>query len=132
MSELKEWDWDDQLLTGEETVDYQHKILFRVINDLIRAVNMSDDTSSILVEVALDELLKYAGYHFSDEEELMKKKQYSGFGMHKAQHEMFVEKILVFKTRMNNNENIGKELVDFMFHWLINHIKKLDKEALKA
>ncbi len=132
MSVIAEWNWDDKLITGEETVDYQHKILFRVINDLIRALNMSDNTTSLLTEVAIDELLKYAGYHFSEEEEIMKKKQYIGFGSHKAQHEQFVTSILNFKKRYNQDENVGHDLINFMQNWLINHILKLDKEALKA
>ncbi len=37
----QEWMWTDEFVTGQETVDYQHKILFNTINDLVRACNES-------------------------------------------------------------------------------------------
>ncbi|MGZ3809873.1 MAG: bacteriohemerythrin [Bacteriovorax sp.] len=127
-----EWKWDDVYLTDHATVDYQHKILFNVINDLIRARNASDDPNGLLVEVALDELLKYATYHFRDEEEVMIKHNYDDLIQHQAQHKNFVDVMLKFKSRFDNNENITDELLNFMQKWLLDHILTRDKKAMNA
>ena len=80
----EEWKWNDSLITSEEMVDYQHKNLFRTINDLIRACNESDTPNGLLVEVGLDELLKYATYHFKEEEQVMEKHHYPNQPNHTA------------------------------------------------
>lgn len=30
----QEWVWTEEFITGQETVDYQHKTLFNTINDM--------------------------------------------------------------------------------------------------
>lgn len=128
----QEWQWNDSLMTNQEVVDYQHKNLFNIINDLSRACNMSDEPNGLLVEVALDELLKYAGHHFKDEEGLMQMKNYKDLEAHQEQHKNFVKAMLNFKTRFDKNENIAGDLIAFMQKWLTEHILTKDKEAMKA
>lgn len=128
----QEWQWNDSLITNQEVVDYQHKNLFNVINDLVRACNMSDEPNGLLVEVALDELLKYAGHHFKDEEGLMQMKNYKDLAAHQEQHKNFVKVMLNFKDRFDKNENIADDLLSFMQKWLTEHILTRDKEAMKA
>lgn len=128
----EEWQWNDSLVTNQETVDYQHRILFSVINDLVRACNMSDEPNGLLVEVALDALLKYAGYHFKEEEGVMIEHNYPGLSIHQEQHKNFVKVMLNYKDRFDNNENIADELLNFMHKWLVDHIMTRDKEAMKA
>lgn len=125
-----EWVWSDTLKTNQETIDYQHRSLFRTINDLIRACNQSPEASGLLVEVALDELLKYASYHFSEEEEVMRKHNYTGLNAHHAEHVSFASQMLEFKKRFDRNENVADELITFMHRWLVNHIMTRDKEAM--
>lgn len=127
----EEWKWSDDFLTTKDEINYQHKTLFNIINDLIRACNMSEEEpNGLLVEVALDELLKYAGYHFGAEEHIMSEHNYAGLVEHKAQHQSFVVSMLKFKERFNNNENIASELLTFMKKWLVDHILTKDKIAM--
>lgn len=72
MEELK---FTNDLLTGEETIDYQHKILISYINNVIHAHNFAENLDLVL-EVTLDELVKYTIHHFGNEEEIMEKKAY--------------------------------------------------------
>ncbi len=129
----QEWQWNDSLITNHELVDYQHKILFSVINDLVRACDMSEDEpNGLLVEVALDALLKYAGYHFKEEEEVMIANNFKDLSLHQEQHKNFVKVMLEYKSRFDKNENIADELLTFMQKWLVDHIMTRDKEAMKA
>lgn len=126
----QEWKWNDNLITNEETVDYQHKRLFQVVNDLINACNQSDTPNGLLVEVALDELLKYAGYHFNDEERIFENYKFQGLEEHKLEHYDFVTLMINFKIRFDKGEEIADELIKFMHQWLINHIMTKDKVAM--
>jgi len=127
----EEWKWNDSLITNEEVVDYQHKNLFRTINDLIRACNESETPNGLLVEVALDELLKYAGFHFREEEAVMEKHNYPELAAHKVDHSEFASVMNIFKTRFDKGEEIADELITFMHRWLVNHIMNKDKMAMK-
>jgi hemerythrin len=128
----QEWKWSSDFITNHEVIDFQHQSLFRVINDLIRACNESDTPNGLLVEVALDELLKYAGYHFREEEQVMEKHHYADLPAHREQHGKFVEVMVEFKKKFDNNVDITSELLPFMQKWLVDHILNRDKAAMKA
>jgi hemerythrin len=120
----------DDLLTGEETVDYQHKILVACINDLIRANKLGDNVE-LVVEISLDELIKYTVHHFGDEERIMKERGYANLPGHQKQHKEFKEKVLEYKQRHGNGEKVIDDFLKFLVGWLITHIKHEDQIALK-
>lgn len=127
----QEWVWTDEFVTGQDTVDYQHRTLFNTINDLVRACNESSQPNGLLVEVALDELIKYAGHHFADEEEIMKAHNFAGFEDHHAQHVAFAARVIDFKKQFSNGKDIADELLTFMQKWLVDHILQRDKAVMK-
>lgn len=90
-------EWSDKLLTGVREVDEQHKKLVALINELYDA--MKQGKGKEVIDKALDELVKYAGYHFSTEETLMTKYGYPELASHKREHENFKAKIKDFWIR---------------------------------
>jgi hemerythrin len=120
----------DDLLTGEETVDYQHKILVACINNLIRANKMSENVD-LVVEITLDELVKYTIHHFGDEESIMKERGFKELPHHQEQHKAFAEKVLKYKAQHAAGENVIDEFIKFLKSWLVVHIKHEDQIALK-
>jgi hemerythrin len=116
----------DDLLTGEDTVDYQHKVLIGLINDLIRANKFSENVE-LIVEITIDELIKYTIHHFNDEELIMKKRGYVSLAHHQEQHKDFANKVVDYKNRHSNGEKINNELLKFLTTWLIRHIKHEDQ-----
>jgi hemerythrin len=127
---LKKWVWSDKFIIENETVDFQHQALFRVINDLIHAYNLSDGSSNIIVEVAIIELIKYSNFHFGDEESLMEKINYPGIKTHKQEHQDFRDVIMHFKYQLDEGKEIERDLIEFMETWLVKHILIEDKKAL--
>jgi hemerythrin len=118
------------LLTGEETVDYQHGILIACINNLIRA-NQSPDNLDLIVEVTFDELIKYTVHHFGDEERIMTARGYADLEHHRKQHRQFTEKVLAVKAQHSNGEKVIDDFLIFLKGWLITHIKHEDQMAMK-
>lgn len=118
--------WIKDYEIGIHVIDYQHKKLVNLINDLHEA-NQRVDFKDDLLGVILDELVDYACYHFATEEKYMDKVSYSNFEHHHKQHEAFTQKINLFKERFYlGKEKIDAELLEFLKGWLINHILKED------
>lgn len=128
---FEEWVWSDKLMSGNEALDFRHQSLLNIVNDLVRIYNESSgDPSSLLIEVPLDELFKFAAHHFADEESVMKNFNYPQLIAHHEHHIDFVIGLINLKIRFDNDENISKELLEYLFNWRDQHIQIKDKEAM--
>jgi hemerythrin-like metal-binding protein len=128
-----EWVWSGQMVSGNESLDVRHRALFNIVNDIIKIYNDFDgEPSSLLVEVPLDELFKFAAHHFADEELTHRKFNFADIIPHHEMHIDFVIKLINLKIRFDREENISKELLDFLLEWRNQHIKIKDKEAMKV
>ena len=84
-------EFTDNLVTGNEMIDSQHKELIEKINAVMESCEQSND-KSVAVKT-LDYLEDYTNYHFSAEEQLQREIDYPGFQKHKEQHEIFKQTI---------------------------------------
>lgn len=121
-------EWNKKYELGIEIIDYQHKKLVSLINDL-HDTNEKKEFKEDLLGVILDELAQYTVYHFSTEEQMMQKVNYVNYDSHHKLHANFVKKLEDFKERFSNKkENISESLFVFLKQWLIDHIEREDKE----
>ncbi|MFN3505075.1 MAG: bacteriohemerythrin [Caldimicrobium sp.] len=120
-------EWSDRLVTGVKEADEQHKKLVGLINDLYDA--MKAGKGKEVTDKILDELVKYAGYHFNTEETLMSKYAFPEFAIHKSEHEAFKAKIKEFLDKKAKGEaTLSIEIMTFLKDWLIKHIMGTDKK----
>jgi len=108
-------EWSDKLVTRVKECDEQHKKLVSLINELYDA--MKQGKGKEVLDKMLDELVKYAGYHFTTEETLMTKYGYPGpdFAAHKREHEAFKAKIKEFLDKKAKGEvTLTVELMSFL------------------
>jgi hemerythrin-like metal-binding protein len=112
---------------GVEVIDYQHKRLVQLINDLYET-NQDRTFKEGLMEIILDELSRYTIYHFAKEEELMEKVSYINIRDHKVQHANFVKRLEAFRMQYNHKDDIKAELFEFLKTWLQNHILVEDQQ----
>jgi hemerythrin-like metal-binding protein len=128
---LERIEWKDEYNVGEETIDFQHKELVRLINNLVDSVGTAQQ--ELLQEITLDELVKYTHNHFAQEESLMEKHNYAGIEPHKELHKGFIAKITDLKEQYSKgNSEINEGIFNFVRDWLLNHISKKDLEMVKA
>jgi hemerythrin len=121
--------WDDGLSVGINLIDEQHKMLIQHLYTLSKAVHDKHGATELIK--TLDFLIDYTDFHFSTEEKNMAEQQYDGLTIHRAQHEEF-------KTSLNNlvqdfeeegaTESLSNYINDFLFNWLVVHIKGIDVE----
>jgi hemerythrin len=122
--------WDDKYLTEIATIDSQHKIIFKRVNELFQACeNLSEKEYIIKLVNSLD---FYTNCHFDTEEEYMLKYEYSEYESHKKAHNNFKN---VYE-QIKNNYNYEKSQATYMqaIHlsqtladWLDHHLQNEDK-----
>ncbi|NLW16287.1 MAG: hemerythrin family protein [Firmicutes bacterium] len=120
--------WKDDLATGVELIDEQHKELFARIEQLLAACNQGKGKEE--VTNTLDFLAEYIEIHFTAEEELQRNSGYPEYEAHKAIHDKWVEEISQLREQLAKDGptvrlvlQVNRKVVD----WLTQHIRKVDK-----
>jgi two-component system NtrC family sensor kinase len=125
--------WNDQLNTGFDRVDDQHRRLMDVLNRLIgmsepgRAGGLPD------VALAVRDLGGYVRQHFDDEIRMMQDTRCDlrHVMMHAREHEHFVRHLSMFEESMNEpggtSAEKAAELGRFLAKWLWRHILVVDQ-----
>ena len=120
--------WNENLETGHEKIDEQHKELFRLMSDLIEACESGSDQET--VGRALNFLTSYTMNHFADEETLMTQNNYPGFGEHKKAHENFkqtVTELIGRYQKSGSTSELSREVNSIIARWLTTHITLVDR-----
>ncbi|KXU39137.1 hypothetical protein AXE65_10190 [Ventosimonas gracilis] len=124
--------WQDDLNTGIEEVDNQHRRIVEMINHLYD-VEQKDDKEEL--RKVLVDLVDYTQSHFAFEETLMEEAGYRFSRAHKKVHELFIRRVEEYRMRFDAGENIVQELRDTLTRWLLSHIRNEDAayaETVKA
>ncbi|MEW6352492.1 MAG: bacteriohemerythrin [Thermodesulfobacteriota bacterium] len=124
--------WTDDLITGEKTIDDQHRLLFEAVGDLMDA--MWEGKGSQEVGNLLKLLSGYVEKHFLDEEVFMRTRHYPDYEPHKRVHDAFSEEIADFRKRFASgemNSDLVVEVLDKSCDWLRNHISKVDQDMVR-
>jgi hemerythrin len=77
----------------------------------------------------LEELIRYADYHFDAEEQMMKGISFKGIKSHKTKHNKFKNQLSdLMQNYLSGEPHVNTDIVLFLRDWLINHILKDDKK----
>lgn len=116
--------WQDDLNTGIEVIDNQHRRIVDMLNQL-HAAQMGRSSSA--VGDVIDELVDYTLSHFAFEEELMEEAGYPFTDAHKRVHDIFTRRVNEYRLRFRAGEDVADELKSLLSRWLFNHIRNDDK-----
>lgn len=115
--------WTDNLNTGIDVIDDQHRQIIVYINQLHDA-KLTHDRGE--VGRVITAMFEYTVSHFGFEEALMQDAGYEFIRAHKKVHELFIKRIEEFQQRFSAGEDIQDELQSLLTRWLLNHIKHDD------
>ena len=119
-------EWKDKYSIGFKNIDEHHKHLVDLLNKTYRLMldgDSKEDLSKILYE-----LIDYANYHFSAEEQLMDRYKHQFVKQHIAEHLYFMDRVLKFEKEFaGDNADFTIEIFIFMKDWLLNHILITDR-----
>lgn len=125
---MEKLSWNDSYLLGIPEIDLQHKKLLSLADDMYEIVNGDEDSIKVNLSKVLKSLTDYTVYHFSNEEEFMKKYGYPSTDMHKSMHDNFIAEVTKQIKSLNTaTKTEAERLYKFLASWVLNHIAKSDK-----
>lgn len=121
--------WTDNLNTGIEVIDTQHRRIIDFINILHDSRITSDRH---VAEHVIDALIDYIISHFEFEEEMMEGAGYALTSPHMKDHESFIKSVDALRKRFKNGEEILDELQNLLTNWHFTHIREDDASYVNA
>ena len=124
--------FDDNLITGNKTIDSQHQELIDRIRQFVAACESGD--SKIKAIKMLDYLDEYTNFHFQEEEELQKKVSYPELAASSCQSmKNSRTSIQELYDYLNENEGPDDQFIEQVkrnvVDWLFQHIKTFDRSV---
>lgn len=121
----------DDLLTGNEMIDNQHKELIGKIDDLLKSCEDRSNQSG--AARLLNYLADYTDFHFHAEEEFQKEIGYPGLAEHVAKHDEFRKTVHELYDMLVEEEGPSDAFVEKVLSsvrdWLFYHIKGFDRSV---
>ena len=103
--------FDDNLITGNKTIDEQHKELIDRIQQFVSACESED--ARVKAIKMLDYLDEYTEFHFKEEEKLQKDVDYPGLEEHIKKHEEFRHTIKELYDYLDENPELMSAPVSY-------------------
>ncbi len=118
--------WRDVYATGVQRIDHQHQYFIQMINWLAQ----SDETvkSSGFVHRHIEEVMKYASFHFFSEENLMRFNEYPERKFHAELHSKLIGKLDYKASLVEFGDIELSEFIDFLIDWFVDHTVVEDKK----
>lgn len=122
--------WSDKLVTGIAEVDSQHKHLVELINKVGDLCVEGADSAQI--HPVLDELMRYAVYHFDTEEKMMRQYAINAEHLsgHLKAHDSFRRQVTlalgIMQTSPQDSMTLSSQLLEYLSRWLFQHIMVVD------
>jgi hemerythrin len=116
--------WDKQFAVGHSLIDDQHKMFVELVARVEAAVADKEEKEHIVR--LLDELFKYAVFHFKSEENLMLRIGYPYLAEHERLHKDILHEIGDKLLSLSLNKVAASELVDFLYRWFVEHTSTED------
>lgn len=114
--------WELKFETGIQRVDLEHKIFLELINTL--SVMLDRHVEQMMLDRLVEEIQKYAEFHFLSEENFMQQINYPDYKAHRDLHFELLER---FNVAKHKNDKL-RDFLDFMYDWFIGHTIKVDMQ----
>lgn len=119
--------WDEKYSVGIQSIDDQHKEIFRLLDQMFQA--LKSGIAPQMIGKTITELELYSSSHFHREEFFFREFNYPGSAEHIKEHQKFIDKIATLKA----DAKAGKlessfELLHFLKAWIGHHILVVDME----
>lgn len=118
--------WSDKFNLDIPLMDEQHKKWVSILNELHDA--MKGGYTQTQIGAIIKQLVDYTETHLSSEERYLKSINYPDREGHKLIHEKMVERMKELQQKYETRDSsVAVELLNFVHHWLVNHIQGADR-----
>lgn len=126
---MKKLNWKKEYSIGVYEIDAEHKIFLKTIKKIYNAFEKNIDKD--IVRRLLEELFKYADFHFTSEENVMLMNNYPDYESHKKEHNELTQTLANTLNFLDVDKINKKQLIDFLIQWFIEHTTSTDLELGK-
>ncbi|OGV35492.1 MAG: hypothetical protein A2020_02445 [Lentisphaerae bacterium GWF2_45_14] len=115
----------DALRTGIPLIDRQHEEFFERANTLLRKCTTPEALNEKDINKILDFIWVYIIEHFTTEEDIMNKYEYSSYGPHKQAHMEFRKQYMAYREQIRASgitPTAMRDLLFFMRDWFFKQI----------
>lgn len=120
--------WDETFSVKVEEIDAQHKKWIEIINQLHNCLMSPDGLHEITIKT-LEAMVDYGVFHFSFEEDYLRKIGYPDIEAHKKEHDLFLNKIMQYRDAERAGKLVlNSEIMRILQQWLKEHILNEDKK----
>ena len=125
--------WGEEFHTGIGFVDEQHHALIDLFNQLSASFTERGDESEAAVQRVFSQLMDYVRYHFSLEEELMRKEGVDRrhVALHVRLHDEFGEQVQAIWGARKSLGNPAEVFLNFLTSWLCLHVLGIDQSLAR-
>jgi methyl-accepting chemotaxis protein len=123
-------EWGPAWFTFHPVIDADHKMLVQYVNELNQA--MLEGKGHDVATDVLAKLVDYTRDHFAREEVIWREGGLASLNQHEQTHSALIIKVRQFQRDFAEGKaTLTTELMSFLREWLINHVFKTDKIAVK-
>ncbi|HEX2395631.1 MAG TPA: bacteriohemerythrin [Bacteroidales bacterium] len=122
-------EWKSDMSVGSEELDYQHRHMIEIINEVYRAFIKGEHRE--VIGPILDKLSQYVVYHFTMEEVYFEMFNFYDKEKHIKEHNMFREKVIAFNNKFKSNDaTLTCDVMNFLKDWLHDHVLESDQKYI--
>ena len=119
--------WSQLFEIGVPRTDHEHRYLVQILNDYYGSLRAGVAPDTLFS--TLNRLVEYVESHFTSEEALMRESRYPGYQKHRVEHDNLTRGIFKLNQSLEDgDEVISQEVMEFLKHWLVEHILHTDKK----
>jgi hemerythrin len=123
---MRIFEWTEAHAVHVSEVDDEHQRIFRLCDDLQRALIAG--AATVEVQSIVDALIIHTAQHFSHEEREMRAAGYSLYAWHRAQHHTARTRVKALERRIRRGDrDAAIELFEFLHAWLNDHVRLADR-----
>jgi hemerythrin len=121
---MKSLNWKKEYSVGVFEIDAEHKIFLKTIKKIYNAFE-SGMNGDMLIRL-LEELYKYADFHFTSEENVMLMNEYPDYESHKKLHDELIQTLSNTINFFDVDEIDKTKLIEFLIQWFKEHTTSID------
>ena len=125
-----ELEWQLDFETGNESVDLQHRYFVELINRVGKNFRETNDVA--YQGKLIDELKKYADFHFTSEENIATSCNLPGISSHHQRHLELLEEFNHHAENLDKGSETIDEFLGFLTDWFSGHTFYEDQKLFKA
>ena len=119
-------DWKDEFKIGIAAVDFEHRTLIDLINDV--HAKLQHDAGETPVSDCLGEIYTHIAAHFALEERIMRERRYDQYAEHKADHEHLLDELrdIMDEYEVGAMPDHQAVLGERLSEWFGRHFRTMD------